>query len=60
MATTKEQPSVVRFLLWTEGLDAKDIHKEIFHVYGGKSLSRKAVHNLVAKVSLMKKLKRKC
>jgi hypothetical protein len=36
---TEEQSSVVRFL-W-----AKDIHKELFPVYGGKCLSREAVHN---------------
>jgi hypothetical protein len=27
----------------------KDVHKETFPVYGGKCLSRKAVHNLVEK-----------
>jgi hypothetical protein len=41
---TEEQLSVVRFL-WTKGLNAKDIHKEMFPVYGGKCLSRKEVHN---------------
>jgi hypothetical protein len=46
--------------LWAKGLTAKDIHKEIFPVYGGKCLSRKAVHNWVTNVSLMtKRLKRK-
>jgi hypothetical protein len=46
---------------WAEGLDAKDIHKEMFPVYGGKCLSYKAVHSLVAAVSLMmKRLKRRC
>jgi hypothetical protein len=44
----KEQRSVVRFL-WTKGLNSKDIHKEIFPVYGGKCLSRKAVHDWVGK-----------
>jgi hypothetical protein len=34
-------------------LNAKDIHKEMFAVYGGKCLSRKAVHSGVANVSLM-------
>jgi hypothetical protein len=29
--TTEEQNSVVRFL-WAKGLDAKDIHKEMFPV----------------------------
>jgi hypothetical protein len=57
---TKEQNSVLRFFLWTKGLNGKDIHKEIFPVYAGKTLSRKAVHNLVANVSLMKRLKRRC
>jgi hypothetical protein len=39
---------------------AKDVHKENFHVYDGKCLSRKAVHNWVANVTLMKRLKRRC
>jgi hypothetical protein len=30
---TEEQRSVVRFL-WTKGFSAKDIHKEMFRVYG--------------------------
>jgi hypothetical protein len=47
--TTEEQRSVVRFM-WAEALK-KDIHKEIFPVYGGKCLSRKAVHNWVEKFS---------
>jgi hypothetical protein len=34
-----------------KGLNAKDIHKEMFPVYGGKYLSRKAVHNWMAKFS---------
>jgi hypothetical protein len=38
--------SVVLFL-WAQWLDAKDIYKEMFRVYGGKCLSRKAVHNWV-------------
>jgi Zn-dependent alcohol dehydrogenase len=33
--------------LWAEGLNAKDIHKEMFPVYGGKCLSYKMVHNWV-------------
>jgi hypothetical protein len=61
--TTAEQRSVVRFL-WAKGLNANDIYKEIFIVYGGKCLSRKAVHSWVqnvANVSLMtKRLKRSC
>jgi hypothetical protein len=45
---TEEERSVVRFL-WRKGPNAKDIHKQMFHVYGGKCLSRKAVHNWVEK-----------
>jgi hypothetical protein len=37
--------------LWAKRLTAKDIHKEMFSIYGGKCLSRKAVHNLVEKFS---------
>jgi hypothetical protein len=37
--------------LWAKGLNATDIHKEIFSVYGGKCLSRKVVHNWVEKFS---------
>jgi hypothetical protein len=48
--TTEEQLSVMRFL-WVKVLSAKDIHKEIFLVYIGKCLSRKAVHNWVEKLS---------
>jgi hypothetical protein len=29
--------------LWAKGLNSKNIHKEIFPVYGWKFLSRKAV-----------------
>jgi hypothetical protein len=35
--------------LWAKGLNAKDIHKEMLHVYGGKCLSRKAVHSWAEK-----------
>jgi hypothetical protein len=48
--TTEEQKCVVRFLL-AKGLNAKDIHKEMFPLYGGKCLSCKAVHNWVKKFS---------
>jgi hypothetical protein len=48
--TTEEQRSVLRFL-WSKGLNAKDIHKEMFPVYGGKCLSHNAVHNWVEKFS---------
>jgi hypothetical protein len=58
--TTEEQRSVVPFL-WAKRLNAKYFHKEMFSVYGGKCLSRKAVHNLMASFSLMtKRLKRVC
>jgi hypothetical protein len=44
--TIEEQRSVVcGFFLWGKGLNTKDIHKEMFPVYGGKCLSRKAIHN---------------
>jgi hypothetical protein len=46
--------------LWAKGLNTKDIHKEMFPVCGGKCLSHKAVHNWVANVSLMTRLKRRC
>jgi hypothetical protein len=48
--TTEEQ----RFLvgsLWSKGLNAKGIHKEMFPVYGRECSSRKAVHNWVEKFS---------
>jgi hypothetical protein len=48
---TKEQRSIVLFFLWTKGLNAKDILKKNFPVYGGKCLSRKAVHNWIEKFS---------
>jgi hypothetical protein len=38
-------------LLWAKRLNIKDIHKGMFSVYGGKCLSRKAVHNQVEKIS---------
>jgi hypothetical protein len=57
--TKDKESSVVRFL-WARKLNAKDIHKELFPVYGGKCLSLKAVHNWLANVSLMaKSLKRR-
>jgi hypothetical protein len=37
--------------LWEKGHNAKDIHKEMFPVYGGKCLSHRAVPNLVEKFS---------
>jgi hypothetical protein len=51
---TEEQRSAVRSL-GAKGLGTKDIHKEMFPVYGGKCLSRKAVYNWAANVSLMTK-----
>jgi hypothetical protein len=46
------------FFVCEKGRNAKDIHKEMFPVYGRECLSRKTVHNWVANVSLMtKKLK---
>jgi hypothetical protein len=54
--TTKEHRYVVR-----KRINAKDIHKEMSPVYGGKCLSRKAVHIWVANVSLITKiLKLRC
>jgi hypothetical protein len=38
--------------LWTKGLNAKDIHKEMCSVYDRKCLSRKAVYNWIGKLSL--------
>jgi hypothetical protein len=35
------------FFLCTKGLITKDIHEEMFPVYGGKCLSRNAFHNWV-------------
>jgi hypothetical protein len=37
--------------LCAKGLNAKDIHKEVFPVYAGKCLLRRAVHNWVDKFS---------
>jgi hypothetical protein len=37
--------------LWAKGLNANDVHKEMFPVYGGKCLLHKAVHNCVKKFS---------
>jgi hypothetical protein len=46
--TTEEQHSVMRFLC-ARGLNAKDVHKEMFPVCGRKCLLRKAVHNWIEK-----------
>jgi hypothetical protein len=48
--TTEQQRSFVRFL-WVKRHNEKDIHKEIFPVYGGKCLSLKAIHSWVDKFS---------
>jgi hypothetical protein len=48
--STEEQHPVMH-LLWATRLDAKDIHKEMFPVYGGKCLLCTAVHNWVEKFS---------
>jgi hypothetical protein len=48
---TEKQRYVVLCFLWENKHNAKDIHKEIFPVYGGKCLSRKAVHNWVENFS---------
>jgi hypothetical protein len=48
--TTEQQSSVVR-ILCTKGLNAKEIHKETFPVYGWTCLPRKVIHNWVKKFS---------
>jgi hypothetical protein len=48
--TTEEQRLVMHFL-WAKGHIVKDIHKEMFPVYGGKCLSLKTVHNWAEKFS---------
>jgi hypothetical protein len=45
--TTEEQSSLVRFFFRAKGLDPKDIHKEMFPVYGGMCWPRKAVQNCI-------------
>jgi hypothetical protein len=57
MCITEEQRSVVLFFS-AKGVEAKDIHKEMFPVYGGKCLWHKAVHFWVAKVSLMTEVRK--
>ena len=49
--TTEDYSSVVNFFLWAKGLNAKDIHKEMFPVYGRKCLTRKAVQHWVKTLS---------
>jgi hypothetical protein len=51
--------SYCAFFCGEKGLNAKDIHSEMFAVYGEKCLSRKAVHDWLTRVLLMiKRLKR--
>jgi hypothetical protein len=50
MYTTEEHRSVA--FLWAKALNAKDIHKAMFPICGGKSLSPKADHNCIDKFSL--------
>jgi hypothetical protein len=57
--TTEEQRSVVRFLGLKDSMQRVFI--EMFPVYSGKCMSRKAVHSWIGNVSLMTKwLKRRC
>jgi hypothetical protein len=49
--TTKEQRAVVRFSRAKGRLNANDIHKELFPVYGEKHLSGTAVLSWVEKLS---------
>jgi hypothetical protein len=52
--TTEEQRSVVRsFVGEAKGVSEKDIHKDMFPVYGGKCLSSKAVHNWIRNSQMM-------
>jgi hypothetical protein len=44
VCATKQQRLAVRFFCGAKLLNAKDIHKEMFPVYGGKCLSREALH----------------
>jgi hypothetical protein len=46
---TEEQRAIVRFF-FVKGLNANDINKEMFPVYGGECLLRKAVHSWVQKL----------
>jgi hypothetical protein len=46
--TMEEQRYIVSFL-WTKELNVKDVHKEMFPVYGWKCLSRKAINSWIEK-----------
>jgi hypothetical protein len=48
--TNEEQRSVVPFLR-PKGFNANGTHKEMFRIYGGECLSRKAIHKWVEKFS---------
>jgi hypothetical protein len=48
--TTEQLGSALGFL-WAKWLNAKDIHKEMFQVYGEKCSSGKVVQNWVEKFS---------
>jgi hypothetical protein len=50
LRSTQKKSSVLLYG-WAKGHNAKGIHKAMFPAYGGKCLSRKAVHNWVANVS---------
>jgi hypothetical protein len=57
--TNEEQHPLVPFV--GERLNAKDIHNEMFCVYAGNCLSRKAIYNWVTNILLMtKRLKLIC
>jgi hypothetical protein len=49
--TNEKQRSGVLSFLWVKIINENDINKGIFPVYGGKCLSRKAVHNWTEKFS---------
>jgi hypothetical protein len=53
---TTEEQRLLFFIWWAKGLNAEDIHKGIFPVSCGKCLSRKAVQNWVANLSLTMKI----
>jgi hypothetical protein len=46
----EQERSVVHYL-WAKGFNVKDIHKEMFLVYGGKFLSGNEIHKWVEKSS---------
>jgi hypothetical protein len=47
---TEDERSAVLFV-WAKRFNAKDIHKEMFPVYGGNCLSLEAVYRWVEKLS---------